>query len=61
MTPMDELAWARCPDCLGLLDAVATAEGAVQYCRLCGYTGEAVASPDPPRANEDGIVGMRGC
>lgn len=57
---MDDLAWERCPDCLGLLDAVEAGDGTAQYCRLCGFTGEAVVVLDSPRANEGGIVGMRG-
>lgn len=60
MTLMDELAWERCPDCLGLLDAAETEDGTAQHCRLCGFTGEAVAVPHRPRACHDDVVGIRG-
>lgn len=60
MTLMDDLAWERCPDCLGHLDAVEAGDGAAHYCRLCGFTGEVAVIPNRPKPNDDGVVGMRG-
>ena len=45
---MDDLAWERCPDCLGLLDAIDVVGGVALSCTACGFTGEAV--PVPPLA-----------
>ncbi len=60
MALMDDLAWERCPDCLGHLDAAETEDGAAQHCRLCGYTGVTVPIPAPLRAGEDGIARIPG-
>lgn len=48
MTDMLELAWDRCPECLGLLDAVDVDGAAALGCVECSYVGDTVCMPPAP-------------
>lgn len=57
---MDDVAWDRCPDCLGLLDAVETAGGVALACVECGHVGAAVPFSGARPADLDDLPGIRG-
>lgn len=60
MLSMDDLSWDRCPDCLGLLEAVDAAGRTALACPLCGFIGALVEVPDRPRPSDDGVDALPG-
>lgn len=59
MWRVDDLVWDRCPDCLGLLDAVEVVGGVALGCRECGYLAEITPLEMPPRpAAGDALPGL---
>lgn len=60
MAPMDDAAWDRCRQCLGLLDALDVEGRAALACAECGYASEAVDVPPVAHAASSSASSFRG-